>query len=79
MFTASELMQYNGQDPAKPIYMAVKGTVFDISEKRGMYGVGQTYNVFTGRDASRVRPARASARTPPIAHTLPASSRRAPR
>ncbi|CEP09121.1 hypothetical protein [Parasitella parasitica] len=52
-FTASELARYNG-DPSLPIYVAIKGDVFDVSSKREVYGViGKGYNVFTGKDSSK--------------------------
>ncbi|EED79913.1 predicted protein, partial [Postia placenta Mad-698-R] len=51
--TLEELKQYDGSDPSKPIYVAIKGTVFDVSHKRDTYGPGKSYNLFTGKDASR--------------------------
>lgn len=33
-----DLKQYDGTDESKPVYVAVKGTVFDVSPKREMYG-----------------------------------------
>ena len=29
------------------------GTVFDVSQKRGMYGPGGSYHIFSGKDGSR--------------------------
>ncbi|PWN32194.1 cytochrome b5 [Meira miltonrushii] len=52
-FTAEELAQYNGSDESKPVYVCIKGNVFDVSPKREMYGPGKGYNVFAGKDASR--------------------------
>lgn len=49
----STLRQHDGSDPAKPIYVAIKGNVYDVTAKKEMYGPGQGYNVFAGRDASR--------------------------
>ncbi|KZV61981.1 progesterone binding protein [Peniophora sp. CONT] len=48
-----QLKEFNGSDPNKPIYVAIKGTVFDVSPKRETYGPGASYNLFAGRDASR--------------------------
>lgn len=49
----SALSAYDGSDPSKPIYVAIKGRVFDVTPKKEMYGKGQGYNVFAGRDASK--------------------------
>ncbi|WVQ97658.1 hypothetical protein IAU59_004772 [Kwoniella sp. CBS 9459] len=50
---AAELSQYDGSDPSKPIYVAIKGRVFDVTNKPEMYGKGKGYNIFAGRDASK--------------------------
>ncbi|CAG8645241.1 22325_t:CDS:2, partial [Cetraspora pellucida] len=52
-FTPAELAEYDGSDPSRPIYVAVKGTVFDVTGKRALYGVGGTYHSFAGKDASK--------------------------
>jgi predicted heme/steroid binding protein len=49
----AELAKYDGQDPSRPIYVAIKGRVFDVSAKKEMYGKGAGYNVFAGKDASK--------------------------
>ena len=49
----STLAQYDGSDLSKPIYVAIKGRVFDVSAKKDMYGKGAGYNVFAGKDASK--------------------------
>ena len=36
-----------------PIYFAVNGKVFDVSNGRNFYGPGGPYENFAGRDASR--------------------------
>ncbi|TXT15925.1 hypothetical protein VHUM_00428 [Vanrija humicola] len=51
--TVAELAKYDGSDPSKPIYVAIKGRVYDVSAKTEMYGKGSGYNVFAGKDASR--------------------------
>ncbi|KAK1925462.1 cytochrome b5 [Papiliotrema laurentii] len=51
--SVAELRQYDGTDPSKPIYVAIKGRVFDVSHKKEMYGKGTGYNVFAGKDASK--------------------------
>ncbi|CAG8460564.1 4467_t:CDS:2 [Funneliformis caledonium] len=37
-FTPAELAKFDGSDSSAPVYLAVKGTVFDVSEKRNLYG-----------------------------------------
>lgn len=51
--TPQELSAYDGTDPNKPIYLAINGTIYDVSNGRRMYGPGGSYNVFAGIDASR--------------------------
>ncbi|KAG0049215.1 hypothetical protein BGZ83_005942 [Gryganskiella cystojenkinii] len=53
VFSAQDLSQYNGSDASKPIYVAIKGKVFDVTLKPEMYGPGKNYNVFAGKDASK--------------------------
>ncbi|KAK3439632.1 probable steroid-binding protein 3 [Eucalyptus grandis] len=52
-FTPSELIQFNGTDPSKPIYVAIKGRVFDVTAGKSFYGPGGAYAAFSGKDASR--------------------------
>lgn len=52
-FTASELAQYDGSDDAKPVYVCIKGQIFDVSEKREMYLPGKGYHIFAGKDGSK--------------------------
>lgn len=49
----SKLAEHTGTDSSKPIYVAIKGTVFDVTAKREMYGPGGSYSVFAGKDGSR--------------------------
>ncbi|WOO76693.1 putative steroid-binding protein 3 [Vanrija pseudolonga] len=51
--SVAELAKFDGSDPSKPIYVAIKGRVYDVSAKTEMYGKGSGYNVFAGKDASR--------------------------
>ncbi|KAJ2694126.1 Dihydrodipicolinate synthase, partial [Coemansia spiralis] len=44
---------YDGRDEATPVYIGVKGTVYDVSSGRAYYGPGGPYSTFAGRDASR--------------------------
>lgn len=51
--TDTELSQYDGSDPAKPIYLALNGTIYDVSVSPHTYGPGGSYHFFAGRDAAR--------------------------
>ncbi|KAK4949926.1 hypothetical protein LTR10_011768 [Elasticomyces elasticus] len=50
--TLEELSQCDGTNPDKPTYVAIKGTVFDVS-KNAAYGEKGSYRVFAGKDPSR--------------------------
>ncbi|KAJ3208958.1 hypothetical protein HK099_008609 [Clydaea vesicula] len=52
VFTAAELAQYNGESEGKPIYLAVKGVVYDVTKSAQMYGPTGGYKNFAGKDAS---------------------------
>ncbi|KAJ6862121.1 hypothetical protein NC652_039076 [Populus alba x Populus x berolinensis] len=52
-FTADQLLQYNGTNPSNPIYVAIKGRVFDVTTGKSFYGPGGSYAMFAGKDASR--------------------------
>uniref|UniRef100_A0A0D9XL78 Cytochrome b5 heme-binding domain-containing protein n=1 Tax=Leersia perrieri TaxID=77586 RepID=A0A0D9XL78_9ORYZ len=51
--TEEELRQYDGSDPEKPLLMAIKGQIYDVSQSRMFYGPGGPYALFAGKDASR--------------------------
>ena len=51
--TDKELLAYDGTDPDKPIYVALNGTIYDVSAGRHMYGPDGSYSFFAGRDATR--------------------------
>ncbi|KAL3652381.1 Membrane steroid-binding protein 1 [Castilleja foliolosa] len=51
--TAEELKQYDGSDPKKPLLMAIKGQIYDVTQSRMFYGPGGPYALFAGKDASR--------------------------
>ncbi|PKI44613.1 membrane-associated progesterone-binding protein 4 isoform X1 [Punica granatum] len=53
IFTAEELVAYNGTDDALPILLGILGSVFDVTKGKSHYGAGGGYNHFAGRDASR--------------------------
>src|SRR6185437_15566101 len=51
-FTPRTLLPFNGTN-GQPVYLAVRGRVFDVSAGRNFYGPGGPYENFAGRDASR--------------------------
>ncbi|KAJ9636665.1 hypothetical protein, variant [Exophiala oligosperma] len=52
LITLEELSKCDGTNPDKPTYVAIKGTVFDVS-KNSAYGEKGQYHVFAGKDPSR--------------------------
>ncbi|KAJ8288715.1 hypothetical protein COCON_G00013740 [Conger conger] len=53
LFTDEELSKYNGHEEGLPIYMAVKGVVFDVTKGKDFYGKDAGYNALVGRDCTR--------------------------
>lgn len=51
--TPEELSAFDGSDPEKPVYLAINGTIYDVSAGRHIYGPGGSYSFFAGADASR--------------------------
>lgn len=51
-FTPVTLRPFDGNN-GQPVYLAVRGRVFDVSPGRNFYGPGGPYENFAGRDASR--------------------------
>ncbi|RDW85868.1 cytochrome b5-like heme binding-containing protein [Coleophoma crateriformis] len=51
--TDAELKKYDGSDPESPVYLAVNGTIYDVTAGRRHYGPGGSYHFFAGADASR--------------------------
>lgn len=51
-FTPATLSPYNGHNNT-PVYIAIRGRVFDVTPGRNFYGPGGPYENFAGRDASR--------------------------
>lgn len=51
--TAAELLAYNGSDPEKPLLMAIRGQIYDVSAGRNFYGPGGPYAMFAGKECSR--------------------------
>lgn len=40
VFSLEQLKQHDGSNPDKPLYICVKGIVFDVSKSREFYGPG---------------------------------------
>ncbi|XP_039992428.1 neudesin [Xiphias gladius] len=53
LFTEEELRRYDGSEEAQPVYMAVKGVVFDVTEGKEFYGKDAPYNALVGKDSTR--------------------------
>ncbi|XP_074548621.1 neudesin [Halichoeres trimaculatus] len=53
LFTEEELKRYDGSEEAQPIYMAVKGVVFDVTTGKEFYGKDAPYNALVGKDSTR--------------------------
>jgi membrane-associated progesterone receptor component len=51
-FTPQTLLPYNGENNM-PVYLSVRGRIFDVTSGRNFYGPGGPYANFAGRDASR--------------------------
>lgn len=51
-FTIDQLAEYNGVINDK-IYIAIKGSVFDVTPSKHFYGPDGAYGVFAGKDASK--------------------------
>ncbi|KAG5925030.1 hypothetical protein E4U42_004481 [Claviceps africana] len=51
--TEQQLLAHDGRDPSKPLYLAINGTIYDVSNGRRMYGPGGSYHALAGRDAAR--------------------------
>ena len=52
IFTSKELSRYDGSNPALPIYLALDGNVYDVTQGRKFYEAGGAYHSLAGRDSS---------------------------
>lgn len=48
-FTLEQLKKFDGKED-RPVYLSLKGTVFDVSRGKQFYGPGGPYEVFAGRE-----------------------------
>jgi len=53
LFSEMELAEFDGSTPGKPIYLAIDGDIYDVTEGAHAYGVGGKYHIFAGVDAAR--------------------------
>jgi membrane-associated progesterone receptor component len=51
--TLEELQKYTGQDGYRPLALAIRGTIYDVSSGVSFYGVGKPYGVYAGKEVSR--------------------------
>ncbi|GAO51883.1 hypothetical protein G7K_5974-t1 [Saitoella complicata NRRL Y-17804] len=52
-YTTEQLAECDGSDESKPIWLAIRGLIYDVTRNKSMYGPGAGYNIFAGKDASR--------------------------
>jgi len=53
VMTAEQLASMNGVTDTTPLYISIKGRIYDVSAAREMYGPGKSYYAFVGKDATR--------------------------
>jgi len=51
--TIEELSKCNGMDPYRPLLVAIRGSIFDVSRGVEFYGPGKPYGVYAGKEISR--------------------------
>jgi predicted heme/steroid binding protein len=51
-YSASSLAIFNGTDEAKPIYIALEGNVYDVTEGKKFYAPGGVYHFLAGTDGT---------------------------
>ncbi|KAI0786443.1 cytochrome b5-like heme/steroid binding domain-containing protein [Abortiporus biennis] len=53
LFSEQMLARFDGSVDGRPIYLAIDGDVYDVSEGRLTYGPGGSYHWMAGKDAAR--------------------------
>lgn len=51
--TITELSQFDGSSGKLPIYVAINGSVYDVTSSAHIYGPGGSYKMFSGKDCAR--------------------------
>ena len=52
-YSLQELAAYDGSDPSKPLLLAIRGQVYDVTRGQDFYGPGGPYGMFAGKDCTR--------------------------
>ena len=52
-YALTELAHYDGSDPRRPLLIAIRGHVYDVTRGRSFYGPGGPYSTFAGKDCTR--------------------------
>jgi membrane-associated progesterone receptor component len=52
-YSVDELSDFDGTDSSKPLLIAVRGNVYDVTRGRDFYGPGGPYAMFAGKDCTR--------------------------
>lgn len=52
-YSLEELSRFNGSIDSLPIYLAINGRVYDVTNSRHIYGKNGPYNFFSGKDCAR--------------------------
>lgn len=52
VFTAEQVLEYDGTDQDKPIYLIYQGYVYDVTEGRKYYEEGGSYHFLAGKDST---------------------------
>lgn len=52
VLSENELSNYNGENPDKPIYIALEGNVYDVTAGRKFYEPGGAYHSLAGKDST---------------------------
>ena len=53
-YTETELSGYSGNDPSKPILLALDGLVYDVTAGKEYYRPGGSYHDLAGKDSSKL-------------------------